>query len=360
MKAIIPTGGRGTRMRPLTFSTNKHFIPVANKPLIFYPVETIASSGIKELAITYNPGGLEEAKSYLGDGSRWGLAITYVLQEKPAGLANIVQVCEEFVGGESFVFHLGDNMFVDGIKEQVEYFEKEKPDGLVTMIHHKENKRMGVPYFDDKGRLIKYVEKPENPPHDFAVPGVYFGNANFFKCFKGKNAIKPSERGEYEIPAAFSWLIDNGFRVDVMEYKGKWLDPGKFDDWIEANKYILENNLEENVESKVDDSSKIDGKVSIGKDCIIINSKIHGPSVIGDNVTITDSEIGPLTSIASNCEIVGSTVSNSVLMSGVKVLDVKDHPVEKSLVGTDSEVIGKAGKGASTSLFVGEKCKIQI
>lgn len=346
MKAIIPTGGRGTRMRPLTFSTNKHFIPVANKPLIYYPIETIADAGIKEVGITYNPGGLEEAKSYLSDGSKWGLSITYVLQKKAAGLANIVQVCEEFIEADSFVFHLGDNMFVDGIKDQVKYFNTKKPDGLVTMIHHKENRRMGVPFFDDQGRLIKYVEKPENPPHDFAVPGVYFGNANFFKCFKGEKAIKPSERGEYEIPAAFQWLIDNGFRVDVVEYKGKWLDPGKFDDWIEANKYILENKLKKEVAS--------------GKGCNIVNSKLHGPSVIGDNVTITNSEIGPLTSIADNCEIVNSVVRNSVLMKGVKVLNVKEHPIDSSLIGTDSEVIAKDGKGATTSLFVGEKCKIQL
>jgi len=364
LKAIIPTGGRGTRMRPLTFSTNKHFIPVANKPLIFYPIETIADAGIKEVGITYNPEGLDEAKSYLGDGSAWGLKITYILQEKPAGLANIVEVCEEFVGGDSFVFHLGDNMFVDGIKEQVEYFQKEKPNGLVTMIHHKENRRMGVPYFNDEGRLIKYVEKPENPPHDFAVPGVYFGDSNFYKCFKGPNRIKPSERGEYEIPTAFQWLIDNGFRVDVMEYKGKWLDPGKFDDWILANQYILENKLKEVSSSKVDPSSKIEGKVSIGQDCMIINSKIVGPSVIGDNVTITDSQVGPLTSVADGCEILGSAVSNSVLMKGVKLLNVKSHPVENSLIGTDSEVKGNppagGGRGAVTSLFVGEKCKIQL
>ncbi len=346
MKAIIPTGGRGTRMRPLTFSTNKHFIPVANKPLIFYPIETIADTGIKEVGITYNPGGLEEAKSYLGDGSKWGLSITFILQEKAAGLANIVQVCEEFLDGGSFVFHLGDNIFVDGIKKQIEYFEKNKPDGLVTMIHHKENKRMGVPFFDGNGRLVKYVEKPENPPHDFAVPGVYFGNSNFFKCFNKSNGIKPSERGEYEIPAAFQWLIDNGFRVDVLEYKGKWLDPGKFDDWIEANKYILENKLAK--------------KIASGKGCTIVNSHLYGPSIIGDNVTITNSEVGPLVSIANDCEIVDSKISNSVLMSGVKLLNVKTHPVEKSLIGTDTEVIGRDGKSGTTSLFVGEKCKIQL
>lgn len=359
MKAIVPTGGRGTRMRPLTFSQNKHFIPVANKPLIFYPIETVADAGIKQVGITYNPGGLDEAKAYLGDGSRWGLKITYILQEKAAGLANIVQVCEQFLDGDSFVFHLGDNIFVDGIKDAVEYFEKEKPNGLVTMIHHKENKRMGVPFFNKEGRLIKYVEKPENPPHDFAVPGIYFADRNFFKCFKGKNSIKPSERGEYEIPTAFQWLIDNGFRVDVLEYKGKWLDPGKFDDWILANQYMLENKLKANIECEVDSSSKIEGKVSIGRDCVIVNSHIKGPAVLGDNVTITDSEVGPLTSIADECEIVDSVVRNSVLMAGVKVLSVKDHPIDSSLIGTDSEVIGR-GSGATTSLFIGEKCKIQL
>lgn len=360
MKAIIPTGGRGTRMRPLTFSTNKHFIPIANKPLIFYPIETIADAGIKEVGITYNPGGMDEAKAYLGDGSRWGLSLTYILQEKPAGLANIVQVCEEFVGADSFVFHLGDNIFVSGIKDAINYFEKEKPNGLVTMIHHKENRRMGVPFFNEEGRLIKYVEKPENPPHDFAVPGVYFADLNFFKCFKGEEAIKPSERGEYEIPAAFQWLIDHNFRVDVIEYKGKWLDPGKFDDWILANQYILENKLEQNIECEVDSSSQITGKVAIGEGCTIVNSKIHGPAIVGDNVTITDSVVGPLTSVSDNCEIAGSKVSNSVLMGGVKILDVRAHPLDNSLIGTDSEVIGKNSKGAKTSLFVGEKCKIQI
>ncbi|MBI2086509.1 glucose-1-phosphate thymidylyltransferase [Candidatus Daviesbacteria bacterium] len=360
MKAIIPTGGRGTRMRPLTFSTNKHFIPVANKPLIFYPVETIADAAIRKVAITYNPGGLDEAKAYLGDGNKWGLNFTYILQEKPAGLANIVQVCEEFLGEEAFVLHLGDNMFVDGIKEQVEYFEKEKPNGLVTMIHHKENKRMGVPFFNKEGRLIKYIEKPENPPHDFAVPGLYFADNNFFKSFRGENRIQPSERGEYEIPAAFQWLIDNGFRVDVVEYKGKWLDPGKFDDWILANQYILENNLQKNIEYEIDSSSKIEGKVALGKDCLVVNSQIIGPVIIGDHVTITDSEIGPLTSIDDECEVSGSVVKNTILMKGVKVLNVKDHPVENSLVGTDSEVISNNGRGAKTSLFIGEKCKIQI
>lgn len=360
MKAIIPTGGRGTRMRPLTFSTNKHFIPVANKPLIFYPIETIADVGIKEIALTYNPGGLEEAKSLLGDGSRWGISFTYVLQEEPKGLANIFQVCEEFLAGSPFVMHNGDNIFIDGIKSLVDYFLKEKPNALVTMIKHEDNRRLGVPLFDDKGKFIQYIEKPENPPNNFGIPGLYFFDENVFKCFQGENAIKPSARGELEISAPYNWLIEQGFKVDALEYKGVWMDPGKFDDWLEANKYLLEHRLEEVRESQVDPTSKISGKVAIGKDCVIVNSEIEGPVIIGDNVTIKDSKIGPFASISDGCDIVGSDLSNSVLMKGVKILNGRLHPIESSLIGTDSEIISVDGKEARTSLFVGEKCKIQI
>lgn len=360
MKAIIPTGGRGTRMRPLTFSTNKHFIPVANKPLIFYPIETVAAAGIKEIALTYNHGGLEEAKNLLGDGSRWGVKFTYVLQAEPKGLANIFQVCEEYLAGSPFLMHNGDNIFIDGIQDLVDYFLKEKPNALVTMIRHEDNRRLGVPLFDDHGKFIQYIEKPENPPNNFGIPGLYFFDSNVFKCFKGEDAIVPSARGELEISAPYNWLIDHGFRVDALEYKGVWMDPGKFDDWLSANKYLLEHKLQEICESQADPTSKILGKVAIGKDCMIVGSEIEGPVIVGDNVAIKDSKIGPFTSISDNCDIVGSDLSNSVLMKGVKILNGRLHPIEESLIGTDSEIIGVDGKEARTSLFVGEKCKIQI
>lgn len=333
-------------MRPLTFSTNKHFIPLANKPIIFYPIETVADAGIKEIAVTYNPGYKEEAESILGDGSRWGVKFSYVLQEKPRGLANIFQVCEEYLNGEPFVLHLGDNIFVDGIKELVSHFEKEKPDGLVAMVHHRENTRLGVPYFDKDGHLVKYVEKPPNPPHDFAIPGIYFFAPGVFDCFQGEDAIKPSERGEYEISAPYQWLIDHGRRVDVLEYKGKWMDPGKFDDWLLANEYLLKYRLGE--------------KVIQGKDTQIRNSKIKGPVVIGDKVIIENSEIGPNVSVDDGCEIINSKVSDSVLMNGVRISGVLDHPLQHSLIGTDSEIVSENGRGAKTSLFVGEKCKIKL
>ena len=359
MKAIIPTGGRGTRMQPVTFSYNKHFIPIANKPLIFYPIETIAQTGIEEIGITYNPGFYDQVKGLLGDGSRWGVKFTYVLQEKPIGLANIVEVCEEFVNGEPFVFHLGDNIFADGIVEQVDYFRKNKPNGMVTMIHHKDNTRMGVPYFDDRGRLVKYVEKPENPPHDFAIPGLYFADHNFFKAFKGKDRIKPSARGEYEIPSPFQWLIDHDFKVEVMEYKGTWLDPGKFDDWIDANQYILDTRLVGNADKDLGNNSFAENRVSVGVDCEIVDSQIRGPVIIGDKVTIKGSYIGPYTSIADNSIIEDSHVENSVIMDGVKISQI-EQPIDCSLIGSETTVCESTGPTSTVRLFVGNKCRIEL
>ena len=346
MKAIIPTGGRGTRMRPLTFSTNKHFIPIANKPLIFYPIETIANAGIKEVAITYNPSYLEEVKNILGDGGRWGLKFAYVQQEQPLGLANIFQVCEQYLDGSDFVMHLGDNIFVDGIQNLVDHFQKQKPDGLVAMVHHSENTRLGVPFFDKDGHLVDYVEKPENPPHDFAIPGIYFFNNTVFDCFKGSDAIKPSVRGEYEISAPYKWLIEKGKKVDVLEYKGKWLDPGKIDDWLDANHYFLDRNLKD--------------KILQGENVEIRNSEIKGPVIIGDKVIIENSTVGPYVSVGDGCEILGSSVSESVLMEGVRLSGISEHPLEHSLIGTDTEINGNNGKRAKTELFVGEKCRIHL
>ncbi len=359
MKAIIPTGGRGTRMRPLTFSSNKHFIPVANKPLIFYPIETVADAGIKDIGITYDSLSLDQAKSTLGDGSRWGLKFSYVLQEKPAGLANIFQVCEEYIDGDDFFLHLGDNIFVDGIKEFVSYFKKHKPNGLVPMVRHKENRRMGVPYFDEKGRLIKYVEKPENPPHDFAIPGLYFFDAGIFKCFRGKDAIEPSERGELEISLPYQWLIDHGFRVDVLEYKGKWLDPGKFGDWLEANQYLLDRMEESKTESVMDSTVTIENRVSIGENCELSNSHIRGPVILGNDIKIRDSFIGPYTSIGDGVEITGSHVENSVILNKVKISGIAE-PIDSSLIGAESEIVNSNGPTKSMSLFIGEKCRIEI
>lgn len=359
MKAIIPTGGRGTRMQPLTFSSNKHFIPVANKPLIFYPVEAVADAGIKDVAITYNPGWLDVVRNFLGDGSRWGLKFTYVLQEKPLGLANIFQICEKHLAGSPFVLHLGDNIFTEGIKEPVKRFLKEKPNAMLLMVHHKDNTRLGVPSLDGKGNFVRYLEKPKDPPNDYGIPGLYFFDKNVFRCFRGKDKIKSSARGEYEISEPYNWLLDHGYKVLALEYRGRWMDPGKFDDWIEANQYILDNKLEMKMESDVSSDSVIENRVSVGKNCKIEKSRIRGPLIIGDNVTIKDSYIGPYTSISDDCYIEGSHVENSVLMQGVRIIGVK-KPIDTSLIGRGTEIFNSNGPAGSMEFFVGEKSKIYV
>lgn len=359
MKAIIPTGGRGTRMQPMSFYVNKHFVPVANKPLIFYPIEAVAEAGIKEVAITYNPGGLEMASEFIGDGSKWGIKITYVLQPKPLGLANIFQVCEKFTAGDKFLLHLGDNIFTEGIKPYVDHFLRSKPDGMVLMVHHADNTRLGVPYFDKEGKLVKYVEKPKNPPHDFAIPGLYFFTPKIFKCFTGSGAIKPSERGEYEISSPFQWLIDKGYRVEVKEYAGKWFDPGKIADWLESNQYLIDKNAVKKIASKIDESVRLFGRVRMGKKCAVANSEIRGPVLIGEGVTITDSYIGPYTAIGNNCLIQESRLENSVLMESVKITNV-DRQIDNSLIGPESEITGNDGHKDCLEFFIGEKANIKL
>lgn len=346
-------------MQPLTFSSNKHFIPIANKPLIFYPIEAVAEVGIRDVAITYNPGWLELVKNFLGDGSRWGLKFTYVLQEKPLGLANIFQVCEEYIGDSPFVLHLGDNIFSEGIKEPVKRFLKDKPNGMLLMVHHKDNTRLGVPQLDEKGRFTRYLEKPENPPNDYGIPGLYFFDKSVFRCFKGKNKIKPSARGELEISEPYNWLLDQGYKVLALEYKGRWMDPGKFDDWIEANQYLLDAKLLPKQETQVDADSTIENRVSIGKNCNLQRSRIRGPLIIGDNVVIKDSYLGPYTSVSDDCYIEGSHVENSVLMQGVKIINVK-KPIDTSLVGTGTEIVNSDGPAGSMEFFVGEKSRILV
>ena len=360
MKAIIPTGGMGSRMQPMSFYVNKHFLPVANKPLIFYPVESIAASGIKEVLITYNPGGLDLAKKFLGDGSNWGLKFTYVVQENPrGGLADIVRVCEKELKGDLFLLHLGDNIFTEGIKTQVDYFMNNKPNGMVTMLKFKDNSRLGVPVFNKKGELVDYLEKPQKPPNEFAIPGLYFFDNNVFKCFSGKDKITPSERGELEIRAPYMWLIKHGYKVDVQEYKGKWLDPGKFDDWIDSNQYLLDRTLEPKIGSKIEEGSDITGRVYVGEGCTIRNSEIRGPVSIKNNVSIIDSYIGPYTSIDEGCLIEGSRVENCVLMNNVKIYKVKQQ-IDNSLIGPEASISSTDGKHSCLEFFIGEKANIKL
>lgn len=355
MKAIIAAGGSGTRLRPLTFSSNKHLLPIANKPLLLYPFEDIVAIGIKEIGVIVNET-RPAVEALLGDGSNWGVHVTYILQEKPLGLAHVVKISQNFLANEPFIFHLGDNIFTSGIKRPFDHFEKTKPDALLTLVQHPENYRMGVPYFDNEGKLLKVVEKPENPPNKFGIPGLYFFNQHVFEAFTGQEAIKPSPRGELEITELYTYLLSHGYRVETEEIDGRWMDPGKFDDMLEANSYLLEsiNGINEGM---VDNQSTVTGLVKIGKGTTIYKSQLTGPICIGQNVTIKEAVIGQDTSVGDGCNLEQVRLTKSVVMQN-SVLKNLAAPIHNSLIGKNAEITGD--NQHEVSLFIGDNCKLKF
>ena len=359
IKGLITAGGRGTRMRPLTFSTNKHLIPIANKPLIFYAIETLVRANIREIAINYNPGQLEEIKDCLGSGRKFGAKFTYLLQEKAAGLADIVRIAKDFVANDKLVMHLGDNIFWGGIKELVQEFEQSRDAAILIILRHPENFRMGVPYFDSQGRLKKVVEKPRKPPHQWAVPGLYFFTPLVFGCFRGRNKIKPSVRGELEITSVYNWLLRQGHSVSVLEFSGVWRDPGKFDDWLDTNRFVLDQTATREINSRLDKETRIEGRVMIGRNCRIKRSLIRGPAIIGSGVEIIDSFIGPYSSIEDGCRLVNVRLENSILLKEVVIEDPGKH-LDSCLIGQKSWIFGSNQPREAIELFIGNQCSLRL
>jgi glucose-1-phosphate thymidylyltransferase len=356
MKAIIAAGGSGTRLRPLTFSLNKHLLPVANKPLLLYPIEAIAATGIKQVGIIVNQT-RPTVEALVGDGSRFGLEVTYIDQPEALGLGHVVKISEQFIAGEPFLYHLGDNIFSEGIMRPFMRFEKEAPDALLTMVEHEENYRLGVPFFDADGNLEKVVEKPENPPNKYGVPGLYFFNHRVFEAFSGEHAVTPSTRGEYEITDLYSYLLSHGYKVLTEEVEGRWMDPGKFDDMLEANAYLLDEFAETAVSGEVDSQSQLRNQVEIGAGTRVVNSQIIGPVRIGDNCLIENSVVGPHVSIDHNTKLETVTIRNSIVMQDSTLMDMKREIVD-SMIGRNTEVWEEEHN--SVSLFIGDHCKVRI
>lgn len=361
MKAIIAAGGKGTRLYPLTFTSNKHLIPIANRPLLSYPLENIAEVGIKDVGIIVNPDTQDAIKDYVGKGEKWGIKVSYIEQLEPLGLAHVVEVSQKFLGDSPFVYHLGDNIFSKGIKGPFKVFAKKKPDALLTVLEHDENYRLGVPFFDKQGNLKEVVEKPKNPPNRYGVPGLYMFSSKVFEAYKGRGRIKPSARGELEITDLYNWMLSHDKKVEVAELDGKWRDPGKFDDSLEANKLMLEIKVKKDVKGKVDKDSNVSGEVEIGKGSRIVNSKIVGPVSIGENVHIRNSFVGPFTSIASECEIVNASIEYCILMEDIDIADVKGK-IEASMIGKHTRIITPKTKARAPiySFTVADHCTIEL
>ena len=353
MKALIASGGRGTRLRPITHTQNKHLIPIANKPILHYAIEAATSAGIKEIGIVVNADSDEVPKA-IGDGSRWGAKVTYIPQTVPGGLAQVVALAEPFIGKDKFIFYLGDNMVVGGVKRFVDEYEKSDSNCFLTLAKVKDPERFGVPEIKG-GRIVGVEEKPSKPKSSYAVAGIYLYDSCIFEAVK---AIKPSARGELEISDAHQYLLDKKYKVGYTEITGWWKDTGKPSDLLEANRLVLDN-ITPDVRGDVSENSTVAGKVIVGRGAKIINSVVRGPVIIGENCVIEDAYIGPFTAIGNNTVIRKSEVEYSIILRDCKVLSVGIR-LEGSILGNDVEVVEGTGKPRVHRFMIGDQSRVEV
>ena len=352
MKGLILSGGRGTRLRPITYTSAKQLVPVANKPILYYGIEALAACGIREVGIVVGDTH-QEIREAVGDGRRFGIQVTYLQQEAPLGLAHAVLISEAFMAGEPFVMYLGDNMVREPLLPMVERFAADRPSAQIFLAHVPNAQEFGVAELHGD-RVMRLVEKPKNPPSDLALVGVYMFDASVFDAVK---AIRPSARGELEITDAIQWLIDQGRTVRPYVITGWWKDTGKLQDMLEANRIVLES-LERRVEGEVF-RSDIVGKVIIEPGAKVSESTIRGPAVIGRNAVIEQAYVGPFSSIGDNCVIRKSEIEHSIVLEGSSITEVGAR-IESSLIGRNVSIYRSATKPKSYKLMIGDRADIGL
>jgi len=351
MKGVILHGGAGTRLRPLTFSGPKQLIPVANKPISQYVLEDLRDSGIKQIAIILGNVYPEKVINHYGDGSRFGVKITYIHQGEPKGIAHAIGLCKEFVASDEFVVYLGDNLIQHGIKKYLNEFQSGEYDGYILLKEVEDPTRFGVAKFDDGGRLVDVIEKPKKPPSNYAIIGIYFFKPIVFDIIK---ELKPSWRGEYEITDTIRLMMQKGYKIGYSIIDGWWFDTGKKDDILRVNSIILDERIKREIKGETI-NSRIDGRVTIGEGSRIINSTVRGPCIIGRNCVIEDSYIGPYTSIGDNARITRSSIEFSIVLEKVTIKGI--DRLEESLIGENAKLI-KASERNAIKLHIGDYSEV--
>jgi glucose-1-phosphate thymidylyltransferase len=352
MKALVLSGGKGTRLRPLTFTCAKQLIPVANKPILGYVLDQIKETGITTTGIITAPETSDSVKEYVKNGEQWAFNVTYIPQE-PLGLAHAVKTAQQFLAQDSFVMCLGDNVTGQGIKDFVTKFQNENLDALIILKEVDDASSFGVAVLDHEGNITKLVEKPKTPVSNLAIIGTYiFSN----KVHLAIERIKPSWRNELEITDAIQEMVNMGFKVKAEILKSWWLDTGKKDDILSANAKILDEYAKHEVHGQVENSI-IEGRVTVGTQAKIVNSTIRGPAMIGKNCLIEDSFIGPFTSIGDNTKIINSHLEYSVILENVTIKSVER--LEESLVGKNAKVT-KAKKANTIRLHLGDYSEVDV
>jgi glucose-1-phosphate thymidylyltransferase len=359
LKGLILSGGKGTRLRPITHTSAKQLVPVANKPVLFYGIEAMAAAGIREVGIIIAPETGQEIREAAGDGSRFGLSITYIVQDEPAGLAHAVLTAESFLGVSPFVMYLGDNLLQGGISDLVDAFREHQPDALILLTPVADPENYGVAELapageGEVGRVVRLVEKPKEPATDLALVGVYMFTAGIHDAAR---AIEPSARGELEITDAIQFLVDSGMRVEPHIVRGWWKDTGRLEDMLEANRLILDQ-LAERLDGELVDS-RVDGRVVIEVGACLQRTTVRGPAIIGAGARLTDCYVGPYTAIGEGCVVTGAEVEHSILLAGSSVCDL-DGRMESSLLGRNVTIRRGERQPRAYRFMVGDNSDVAI
>lgn len=355
IKALILSGGKGTRLKPLTTTIPKQLLPVANKPILSYVLDQVVESGITDIGMIIAPETGQLIKEFAGDGSRWGAKITYIMQADPLGLAHAVKTAMAFLGRSPFLMFLGDNLIQGGVKKFADQFRMGDCDSLILLKSVPDPRLFGVAEVNKKGALVHLVEKPKQPKSDLAITGVYLFNQHIHTAIK---EIKPSWRGELEITDAIQKMIDSGRKVGSHILDGWWLDTGKKDDMLEANRVVLDDLLKRDILGKVDNDSHVAGRVEVRKGTEIINSKIRGPVSIAEGCRIVNSFIGPFTSIGENTVIEDSAVEHSVILGNCHIQRVER--LADSIMGRACQVYTRKNNFLQKKLFLGDDAIVEL
>jgi len=353
MKGLILSGGKGTRLRPLTYTRAKQLVPVANKPVLFYGIEALVEAGIRSIGIVVGDTA-EEIRAAVGDGSPWGIDVTYIEQDAPRGLAHAVLISQDFIKDDPFVVYLGDNLLNKSIRPFVQQFVKERPAAQILLAHVPDPQMFGVAELDGN-RVIRLIEKPAKPKSDLALVGVYmFGS----EIFDSVQQIKPSFRNELEITDAIQHLIDKGLIVTPHIVDGWWKDTGKLEDILEANRLILEM-MESRIDGEIDSDSRIEGNVIIEKGAQIKQSTVRGPAIIGARTQIISGYVGPFTSIMNDVEITDSEIEHSIVMEH-SIISELGNRITDSLIGRNVRIYRQPVKPSAYRFMLGDNSEVGV
>jgi glucose-1-phosphate thymidylyltransferase len=354
MKALVLSGGKGTRLRPLTYTLAKQLVPVANRPILHYVMQHLREAGLQEVGVIISPETGSQVRRAL-ESNPWGLEFTFIEQSQPAGLAHAVKIARDFLGDEPFVMYLGDNLIGQGIREFVRSFQESQADAIILLKEVADPRLFGVAQVDGAGRVTRLIEKPKDPPSNLALVGVYIFSPAVHVAI---DQIQPSWRGELEITDAIQKLLEQKCSVRSGILESWWLDTGKKDDLLEANRVVLDRLIQREIKGEFDDQTKILGRVSVASGAVVRASTIRGPVVIGERTVIKNSFIGPYTSVGNDCIIENTALEHSVMMDGSKLTDVER--LEDSVVGRKAVVSKGVSSSKALRLMVGDDAEVSL